>query len=233
MGAHATPPEFAGRPGEYIDSLIREGLPEIAARGLAHFADIFCEKGVFEIEDSRRYLLAARALGFELKLHADEVVALGGAGLAAEVFATSADHLLKASPRDLDAMAEAGVVATCLPLTAFSLREPYADARGMIDRGLAVALASDLNPGSCYSQSIPMIFALGTVAMGLSFEETLTALTINGAAALGLSNRIGTVEMGKRGDFLLLDAPKPEHLAYHFGMNLVTKVFIGGVQVLG
>jgi imidazolonepropionase len=233
MGAHATPPEFSGRPAEYIDFLIHRGLPEIASRGLARFADIFCEKGVFEIEDSRRYLLAARALGFELKLHADEVAALGGAGLAAEVFAISADHLLKAKARDLDAMAEAGVVATCLPLTAFSLKEPYADARGMIDRGLAVALASDLNPGSCYSQSIPMIFALATIAMGLSFEETLVALTINGAAALGLSNRIGTVEAGKRGDFLLLDAPRPEHLAYHFGMNLVSKVFIGGVQVLG
>ncbi|MEW6549981.1 MAG: imidazolonepropionase [Spirochaetota bacterium] len=232
MGAHSTPPEFEGRPGDYIDFLIKDCLPEVAAWGLARFADVFCEKGVFGIEDSRRYLLAARNLGLEPKLHADEVVSLGGAGLAAEVFAISADHLLKASPKDLDAMAEAGVVATCLPLTAFSLREPYADARGMIDRGLALALASDMNPGSCYSQSIPMIFALATVAMGLSFEETLVALTLNGAAALGMANRIGSVEAGKRGDFLLLDAPKPEHLAYHFGMNLVAQAFIGGVRAL-
>lgn len=228
LGPHSIPREFAGRPSDYIDFVIGEVLPEVARRELAEFADVFCEKGVFGVEDSRRYLLAARALGLKLKLHADEIERLGGAGLAASLSAISADHLLKASPEDLAAMGKAGVIATCLPLTAFTLREPYADARGMIDRGLAVALASDLNPGSCYSQSIPLIFALSTLSMGLSFEETLTALTLNGAAALGRARSLGSVEPGKRADFLLLDAPEARHLTYHVGMNIVGKVFKNG-----
>jgi imidazolonepropionase len=229
LGPHSVPREFSGRPSDYIEYVIEKVLPEVAARGLAEFADIFCEEGVFGLEDSRRYLTAARGLGLRLKLHADEIVRLGGAGLAASLSAVSADHLLKASPEDLDAMGQAGVIATCLPLTAFTLREPYADARGMIDRGLAVALASDLNPGSCYSQSIPLIFALATLYMGLSFEETLTALTLNGAAALGRAESHGSIEPGKRADFLLLEAPEASHLAYHVGMNIVGKVFKNGV----
>ena len=228
LGPHSVPREFAGRPSDYIDFVVEKVLPEVAARGLAEFADIFCEEGVFGLEDSRRYLAAARGLGLKLKLHADEIVRLGGAGLAASLSAVSADHLLKASPEDLAAMGRAGVIATCLPLTAFTLREPYADARGMIDRGLAVALASDLNPGSCYSQSMPLIFALAALYMRLSFEETLTALTLNGAAALGRAADLGSLEPGKRADFLLLDAPEASHLAYHVGMNIVGQVFKNG-----
>jgi len=228
LGPHSVPGEFSGRPSDYIDYVIDKVLPEVAARGLAEFADIFCEEGVFGLEDSRRYLVAARGLGLRLKLHADEIVRLGGAGLAASLSAVSADHLLKASPEDLAAMGQAGVIATCLPLTAFTLREPYADARGMIDRGMAVALASDLNPGSCYSQSIPLIFALAALYMKLSFAETLTALTLNGAAALGRAASIGSIEPGKRADFLLLEAPEASHLAYNVGMNLVGKVFKNG-----
>ncbi|MCE1196112.1 imidazolonepropionase [bacterium] len=230
LGPHSIPREFAGRSSDYIDFVVGEVLPRVAERGLAEFADIFCEEGVFGLEDSRRYLVAARALGLKLKLHADEIVRLGGAGLAASLSAVSADHLLKASPEDLAAMGRAGVIATCLPLTAFTLREPYADARGMIDRGLAVALASDLNPGSCYSQSIPLIFALAALYMRLSFAETLTALTLNGAAALGRAASLGSIEPGKRADFLLLDAPETSHLAYHVGMNIVGQVFKNGVR---
>jgi len=228
MGAHSIPPEFAGRPSDYIDFVIEKVLPEVGSRGLAAFADVFCEEGVFGIEDSRRYLLAARAAGLGLKLHADEIVRIGGAGLAAELGATSADHLLKASREDLAAMGAAGVIATCLPLTAFTLREPYADARSMIDSGLAVALASDLNPGSCYSQSIPLIFALATLYMNLSFAETLTALTLNGAAALGLAETRGSIEPGKAADILILDVKAAEHLAYHVGMNLVAQTIKDG-----
>jgi len=228
MGPHSIPPEFAGRPAEYIDFIIRNVLPDVAARKLAEFADIFCEEGVFGLMDSRRYLEAARASGLGLKLHADEIARLGGAGLAAELAATSADHLLKASREDLAKMSEAGTIATCLPLTAFTLREPYADARAMIDSGLAVALASDLNPGSCYSQSIPLIFALSVLSMKLSFEETLTALTLNGAAALGRADKLGSIEPGKRGDFVLLDAPKTDHLVYNLGMNIVSTVVAAG-----
>jgi len=233
MGPHSVPPEFAGRPSGYMDFIIDNVLPEIASRKVADFADVFCEEGVFGIEDSRRYLLAARSLGLGLKLHADEIVRIGGAGLAAELAATSADHLLKASVEDLAKMAEAGTIATCLPLTAFSLREPYADARSMIDRGLALALASDLNPGSCFSQSIPMIFAIAVLYMKLSFAEALTALTLNGAAALGRAGSIGSLEAGKRADFLLLDAPEASHLAYNVGMNLVSHTIKGGKIIIG
>jgi imidazolonepropionase len=231
MGAHSLPPEFSGRTGEYIDFITAEVLPEVASKKMAEFADIFCEKGVFELEDSRRYLEAAKALGLGLKIHADEIEVLGGAGLAASVGAISAEHLLKARHQDLTAMAQAGVIAVCLPLTAFVLREPYADARGMIDSGLALALASDLNPGSCYSQSIPLIFALAVLYMGLSFAETLCALTLNAAAALGRADRIGTIEPGKHGDFLILDAPEASHLAYKSGMNLVVTTVKNGVLV--
>ena len=228
MGPHSIPPEFKGKPKEYIDFVIEKVLPEVTAKKLAEFADVFCEEGVFGIEDSRSYLLAARASGLRLKLHADEIVRLGGAGLAAEVGATSADHLLKASKQDLAKMAEAGVIATCLPLTAFTLREPYADARAMIDADLAVALASDFNPGSCFSQSVPMLFALAVLYMKLSFAETLTALTLNGAAALGRADSLGSIEPGKAADFVLIDALAVSHLAYNVGMNLVSAVIKDG-----
>jgi imidazolonepropionase len=228
LGPHSIPAEYSGKPGAYIDFVVAEVLPSVASSGLARFCDIFCEKGVFEIEDSRRYLLAARELGFGLKLHADEIERIGGAGLAAELHALSADHLLKASRADIDAMAASGVTATCLPLTAFTLREPYADARAMIDSGCALALASDLNPGSCYSQSIPLIFALAVLYMGLSPAEALTALTLGGAGALGLAATKGSLEPGKDGDLLVLDAPSYGFLAYNAGMNLVKSVVKGG-----
>lgn len=236
LGPHATPPEFEGRPSEYIDYVIGEVLPAVRSQGAcgsggARFCDIFCEKGVFELDDSRRYLEAAKAMGFGLKLHADEIERLGGAGLAAEVGAASADHLLKASRDDLAAMARAGVVATCLPLTAFTLREAYADARAMIDAGGAVSLGSDFNPGSCYSQSIPLVFALAVLYMRLSVPEALTALTLNGAAALGLADRLGSLEPGKAGDLLVLDAPSISFLPYHAGMNLVCATVKGGEVV--
>ncbi|MCE5256657.1 MAG: imidazolonepropionase [Spirochaetaceae bacterium] len=231
LGPHAIPPEFAEDSDRYIDFIIQDVLPFIKARKLAAFADIFCEKGIFDIGQSRHYLQAAERLGFGLKIHADEIEHMGGAGLAAELGAISADHLLKASQEDLAAMGQAGVVAVCLPLTAFTLREPYAPARAMIDSGLAVALASDFNPGSCYSQSIPLIFALAVLYMGLSLEEALTALTLNGAASLGLADSTGSLEKGKAGDLLLLDAPSCDYLAYNVGMNLVSTVVKNGVIV--
>ncbi len=233
LGPHSIPAEYAGRPSAYIDFVIAEVLPAVAEQRLARFADIFCEKGIFELADSRRYLEAARRLGLGLKLHADEIERIGGAGLAAELGATSADHLLKASAEDIGRMAQAQVVAGCLPLTAFTLREPYADARGMIDAGCALAIASDLNPGSCYSQSIPLACAIAVLYLKLSMEETLTALTLGGAASLGLADRIGSLEPGKAGDLLILEAPSYRFLAYHAGMNIVRSVVKGGRLVHG
>jgi len=231
MGAHSIPPEFNGRPRAYLSFLAEDVLPRVKRERLAHFVDIFCEEGVFDIEDSRWYLERARAAGFALKIHADEVAPLGGTALAAELGAVSADHLLKASDDHIAALAASGAVACLLPLTAFNLREPYPLGRRFIDAGCPVALASDFNPGSCPSHSIPLIFALAVLYMGMSVEETLTALTLNGAAALKLAGRTGSIEVGKDADFLLLDAPSPAHLAYQAGMNLVHTVFKRGVPV--
>ena len=231
LGAHSIPPEFKGRPREFLAFLVEKALPRIKKDNLAHFVDIFCEEGVFGIEDSRWYLEKARAAGFALKVHADEVAPIGGTALAAELHATSADHLLKASDADISALAGSGTVACLLPLTAFNLQEPCANGRRFIDAGCAVALASDLNPGSCYSQSIPLIFALAVLNMGMTIEEALTALTLNGAAALDLSSHTGSLEPGKNADILLLNAPSPSHLAYHVGMNLVDTVFKRGTLV--
>jgi imidazolonepropionase len=231
LGPHSIPKDYSGRAPAYIDFVIAEVLPRVRAQGIAAFCDIFCEKGIFEITDSRRYLEAAKSLGFGLKLHADEIERIGGAGLAAELGAASADHLLKASREDIASMAAAGTVAGCLPLTAFTLREPYADARAMIDSGCALALASDLNPGSCFSQSIPLIFAIAVLYLHLSMEEALTALTLGGAASLGLSDRIGSLEAGKDADLLVLKAPTYSYLAYHAGMNIVKTVVKKGQVV--
>ncbi len=229
MGAHDIPVEYAGKAGEYIDFIIEKGLP--SAVGIAEFADIFTEKGVFSIEDSRRMLLAARQMGFKLKMHADEIVQLGGSELAAEVGAVSADHLLKASDEGIDRMIESGVVMTLLPSTAFSLKETYASARKMIDRGGAVALGSDFNPGSCHTNSIPLMIALSTIYMKMTIEEVITALTLNGAAAVDRADRVGSLEPGKLGDVLILDAPTYKHLSYTIAVNLVEKVIKAGRQV--
>lgn len=229
LGAHAVPQEYAGRTDDYIDFLIREVMPCVAEAGLAEFCDVFCEQGVFSIEQSRRLLLAARGMGFDLKLHADEIVPLGGAGLAAELSATSADHLLHASDADIRAMAEKGVVATLLPLTAFALKEPYARGRAMIDAGCAVALATDLNPGSCFSGSIPLTFALACIYMQMSIEEAITALTLNGAAALNRAGSIGSIEVGKKGDLVVLNTDNYHFLPYYIGMNCVIATIKEGV----
>lgn len=226
LGAHAVPTEYKGRTAEYVDYIIAEMLP--AFKDLAKCCDVFCEKNVFEIEDSRRLLKAAREAGYALKLHADEIVTLGGAELAAELGALSADHLLHVSDEGVRAMAEAGVVATLLPLTAFALKEPYAPARKFIEAGGAVALATDLNPGSCFSGSIPLTIALACIYMQMTIEETITALTLNGAAALGMADQIGSIEKGKRGDVAILEFDNINYLPYYVGMNCVRTTIHSG-----
>lgn len=232
MGAHATPTEYKGRENDFLDYMIEEVIPEVKEKNLAECCDIFCEKNVFDIEQSRRYLTAARDLGFKLKIHADEIVTLGGAELAAELKALSADHLLQASDKGIGDLAESGVVATLLPCTAFSLKEHYARGRYMIDSGCAVALATDLNPGSSFTNSVPLLFALACIYMQLSPEEALTALTINGAAAVGKADKTGSIDVGKQGDLVILEYPSYKFLPYHIGMNIVEKVIKKGILLV-
>lgn len=229
LGAHAVPEEYRGRTDEYIDFIIRDVLPCVAKGELAEFCDVFCEQGVFSVEQSRRLLQAAKEYGLGLKLHADEIVPLGGAELAAELSAVSADHLLHASDEGIRAMRDAGTVATLLPLTAFALKENYARGREMIDTGCAVALATDLNPGSCFSGSIPLTFALACIYMQLTIEEAITALTLNGAAALNRADSIGSIEVGKKGDFVVLNTDNYHFLPYYVGMNCVNTTIKEGV----
>lgn len=228
LGAHSTPKEYKGKEDEFIDYLIKEVMPVVKEKGLAECCDIFCEKNVFDIEQSRRYLKAAKSLGFKLKIHADEIVQLGGAELAAELKALSADHLLQASEKGIAEMAKNNVVATLLPNTAFSLKEHYARGRYMIDSGCAVALATDLNPGSSFTCSIPLTFALACIYMQLSPEEAVTALTINGAAAAGRANKTGSIDVGKQGDLVILEFPSYKFLPYHIGVNIVETVIKNG-----
>ncbi|MGD8241391.1 MAG: imidazolonepropionase [Desulfobacterales bacterium] len=224
LGAHAIPGEYEERGDAYLDDIMETVLPEVATRGLAEFCDVFCEDHVFSVAQSRRLLSRAKSLGFKLTLHADEIVALGGAELAAELEAVSADHLLQASDAGIQGLADAGVVATLLPITAFGLREPYARGRFMIDQGCAVALATDFNPGSCFSNSIPLLMALATLYMGLSPEEALTAITLNGAAAIDRADRVGSLEVGKQGDAVILEYPSHRFIPYHLGVNIIEKV---------
>lgn len=232
MGAHDIPKEYKGRTDDFIDYLIKDGLPQVKERELAEFCDIFTEENVFSIEQSRKLLLKARDMGFKLKMHADEIVQLGGAELAAELGVVSADHLLQASDRGLSAMKDKGVIATLLPCTAFSLKEDYARARYIIDNGGAVALATDYNPGSSYTNSIPLLIALATIYMGMSIEEVITALTINGAAAVDRVDTIGSIDIGKKGDIIILDAPSYKFLSYNIAVNLVKTVIKDGKVVL-
>ncbi|SDK91974.1 imidazolonepropionase [Clostridium cochlearium] len=228
MGAHATPEEYKDRNEEYINFLLEEVLPKVAEEKLAEFCDVFCEEGVFSVEESRKILLKAKELGMKIKIHADEIVQLGGAELAAELEATSADHLLHASDEGIKAMAGKKVIATLLPTTAFCLKEPFARARIMIDNGAAVALGTDFNPGSGFTNSIPLMFALATIYMNMSIEEAINAMTINGAAAIGRAETIGSIDKGKKGDLVILEYPSYKFLPYNTGVNIVETVVKDG-----
>lgn len=232
MGAHEVAPEFAGNPSGYIDFLNEELLPEVKARGTVQYVDIFCEKGVFEIEDSRRHMLAAKELGFGLRMHADELFPLGGAGLAAELGCVSADHLWHTTPEDMKRMAEAGTMATLLPGTSFFLRGPYANAKAFKEAGCTLALSTDFNPGSSHTNSQALMMALGCMKLGLTFEESFTAVTLNAAAAIDMADRVGTLEPGKRADIAFLDAPSAFYLVYQWGINHVSDVVKNGKQVV-
>lgn len=231
LGGHSIPVEYKDKPMAYIEYMLKEVLPIVKEEELAEFCDVFCEEGVFSIEASKKLLIEAQKLGFKSKIHADEIMSLGGAELAGEIGAISADHLLMASEKGTKALAEKEVVATLLPCTAFCLAKPYAPARKMIDQGCGVALASDLNPGSCFANSVPLIFALAVIYMKMSIEEAITAMTLNGAAALNRAEQIGSIEVGKKADMVLLKYPSYKFLVYNTAANIVSQVIKGGEVV--
>lgn len=230
LGGHAVPPEWANDPNGYLTYMLEQVMPVIRERNLAEYCDIFCEDSVFSLEQSAFYLKKAKSMGFGLKIHADEIVALGGAGLAASLGAVSADHLLMTAEADRKKLAEpeSRTVASLLPATAFCLKKPYANARAWIDDGCAVALASDYNPGSCFAYSIPLLFALAVIHMDMTVEEALCAMTLNGAAALDRADRIGSIEVGKQADVNLLAYPDYRFLVYHTATNSVKTVIKRG-----
>jgi imidazolonepropionase len=221
LGAHAVPPEYRADREGYIRSLCEEMLPEITRQGLAEFCDVFCESGVFSLDESRRILRRARDLGLRPKLHADELSPLGGAELAAEVGAVSADHLLCVSDKGIDALAASGTVATLLPGTAFFLGVAYAPARRLFERGVRVALASDCNPGTCMTENLPLIGSMACTQMGMRPGEVMVALTQNAAAALGRRDRLGSLTPGKQGDVVVFNVRDYREIFYHFGINHV------------
>lgn len=228
LGPHAIPPEYEGKGDEYIEMTCREILPEIRKRNLARYCDVFCEDSVFNAEQSRTYLKCAEELGFGLKIHADEIEAIGGTELAGELEAASAEHLIAITESGMDAMAKGGVTAMCLPATSFYLDKTYAPARAMIQKGIPVAMASDFNPGSCPSLNLQLVINLGSLKYKLTPEEVLTAVTINPACAIGLGEKVGTAEPGKQADFVIWNAPDFEMVCYRFGSNMADKVIKKG-----
>jgi imidazolonepropionase len=232
MPAHEVPPEWRHDPDGYVELVVGQIHPAIAAQKLAEGVDVFCEHGVFSPHQTRRLLADVRRYGWRVHLHADELSDLGGAKLAAELGATSASHLLHTSEEGIAALAERRVVGVVLPGVSFFLRERYAPVRKLVDAGVPVAMATDCNPGSSHTESMPAIIALACLAAGLSTEEALVAATLNAAAAIGRADRIGSLEVGKQADLVVLAAPSPRHLAYHFGINLVQHVVKAGRVVV-
>ena len=233
MAAHAVPPEFAGRTDAYVDAICETILPRVAEEGLAQYCDVFCETGVFSPEQSRRVLETARALGLGLKIHADEIDAIGGAVLAGELGAVSAEHLIATDDAGISALSRGNVTACLLPQTSLYLNKDFASAREMIAQNVAVVVASDFNPGSCPSLNLQLSANLAYLRYRMTPEETLTALTLNAACAIGLGERIGSIEPGKQADLTLWNTDGMEMLCYRMGSNQVRAVIKRGKIVAG
>ena len=231
MGAHAVPPEFAGRPDDYVRFVAEDVLPAVARENLAVFCDVFCEAGAFDPDQSRTVLMAAKALGMGLKVHADEFSSSGGAELAAELGAVSAEHLAKPSDDGIMAMARKDVIGVMLPGTPYtSMGGVYPDARRLIDIGVPVALGTDLNP-NCWNESMQFTMSLACYMLKMTPAEAVTAATVNSAAALGLEKKIGTLERGKRADIVIMDVQSHAMIPCRFGTNLCTLVMKDGEVV--
>ncbi len=233
MGAHEVPKEYKSRKEDYIEILLKEILPRVRDDGLAEFFDVFCEEGVYSIEETRRMIRAAKAEGFKIKLHADEFSSLGGAILSAEEGAASADHLVAISDEGIDKLAESQTVATLLPgVSFFLMQDKKAPARKLIDRGAIVALATDFNPGSSMTESLFFVMQLAVFTLKMGVEESINAVTANASYALARDQEVGSLEVGKKMDLVLCRIPQYLTLVYHFGTNPVKHVIKNGEVVL-
>ncbi|RJX27491.1 MAG: imidazolonepropionase [Acholeplasma sp.] len=231
MGAHAIPKEFSHDKDAYIADMLTD-MEMIYRDGMAEAVDVFCEEGVFSLSDTKKILREAKALGFKIKMHADEIHPLGGAGLGVELGCKSVDHLMAISDADIQLLASSNTIANLLPGTSFFLKKPYANARKMIDQGVAISMATDYNPGSSPTENLQFIMHLASNQMGLHPEEILNAVTINASYHLDLSDKKGSLEIGKDADFIVLDIPNLAYLMYHYGINHVRDVFILGKYVV-
>lgn len=233
MGAHAIPEEYKGNTAGYMDFMVKKVMPVVKERGLAEFMDVFCEHGVFSPEESEQLFLAGKEMGFKLKIHADEIIPLQGAELAAKMGAVSADHLLAASDEGIEMMAKAGVTATVLPGTSFYLMTgKFARARDMKNAGVRVAIATDYNPGSCPTENLQAVMTFACFGMKLTPEEIIQGMTLNGAYAIGREKEIGSLEVGKKADMVLFNSMNPEYIVYHYGINHVNTVIKNGKIVV-
>ncbi len=231
LGAHDFPPEFRDNKDKYIDLIVNEMIPYVAEHNLADYCDAFVDKGYYTITQGERVLQAALDNGLKLKLHADELADVSAAQLAAKMGAVSADHLLFVSDESIKALKKAGTVATLLPGTAYFIRMPYAPARKLIEAGATVALSTDCNPGSCFTENMQMILSLSVINMAMTAEEALAGATINGAKAMEISDKTGSLEVGKQADFIVADIDSYTDLFYHFGINHVSETWIKGKKI--
>lgn len=230
MGAHAIPSEYIGKNDEYIDEIIKM-LPEIKDKKLAEFCDIFCEDAVFTVENSRKILNAAKEFGYKLKIHADEIVSLGGGELAGELKCVSADHLMAVSDEGIEALKQNNVIANILPGTSFNLGKAFAPVKKMIEKNIEIAISSDYNPGSCPTENIQLVMQIASSQIRLTPKEIIKAVTLNGARAICRDHEVGSLEEGKKADFVIFDVPNIDYIFYNFGINHVIKVYKEGQLV--
>lgn len=233
MGAHAVPPEYKENREEYIKLMQERVVPFVAKNNLAEFIDCFCEEGVFSIEESERILVNGKENGLKVKIHADEIEPMGGAQLAGKLGAVSAEHLVATSDEGIEAMKNAGVIPVLLPGTCFYLRlGKYARGKEMIQRGLAVALATDYNPGTCPTESLQTVMVFASMGMGLTPQQVINGMTINSACAINRGDTVGSLEKGKKADIVIMNAPNENYIVYHFGINHVDMVIKNGKIVV-
>ena len=228
MGAHLVPAEYKANREEYVRLVCEEMIPRVKEQGIAKFCDVFCEADTFTVEESRQVLEAGLKYGLRPKIHADEIEAIGGSQLAGEIGAISAEHLIVCPPEGIESMAKGGVIACLLPATSFNLGAVFAPARDMVNAGVPVAMATDFNPGSCPCLNMQFVINLGCLKYRLTPEEVLTAVTLNGAAAIDMADTVGSVEAGKLGDLVIWDAPDLDYICYRVGSNLARTVIKRG-----